>query len=172
MAPRNFRAIVFLLLSSSCAYGYAGKEAKKRSEREYKPTVKVTVREAEEDPDEKEPDEPPPEPKKPESPCGTPTFQIFYYTGSTQVVKTVDCKQRSVVDIAQTEIPSATYENQQSAGLPEASWYLLVDPKGQRADVLNNSQLLKLSREFSIEYYGRDTARDLLVYLYQQEDVQ
>ena len=169
MAPRITSVLILIVALSSCAYGYAGKEAKRRSEREYKPTVKVTINEN--DKKEEQQDEPEPA-KQPESPCGTPTFAIHFYSGSTEVTKTVDCTRRSVVDVKRSEIASGAYADHQAAGLPEESWYLLVDPKSTRDGYLNNAQLLKLSREFAIEYYGRDTSRDLLVYLYQQDDVQ
>lgn len=177
MAPRlPWFALLVAFAFSGCAYGYAGKEGKRRSEREYKPRVKVvTIKESPDDEDPKPDEDKPDKPDKPDavtSPCGTPTFEIFYYSGSTQVTKTVDCLRRSIVDVKRTPIGESAYSEAQSAGLPEGSWYLLVDPKGGRGDFLNNAQLLKLSREFSIEYYGHDTSRDLLVYLYQQEDVQ
>ncbi len=168
MAPKLIQLLLFTIATSGCAYGYAGKEAKRRSEREYKSNVKVvTIKEAPDEPD--EPD--PPKPTEPESACGRPTFEIFFYTSTSQLTKTVDCDKRTVVDTQNTTIHEAAYAEAQSAGLPEAVWYLLVDPKGARPNYLNNAQLLKLSRGFSIDYYGRDAARDLLVYLYQQEDV-
>lgn len=168
MSSRIRIVLALFFVASSCAYGYAGQEGKRRTEKENNPSVKVVeIKEGPAD-DEKEPE---PEPK-PESPCGATTFHIFYYTDSTQVTKTVDCMQRAVVDIQRTPIGETTYVDARAAGLPESSWYLVVDPKGIRANFLNNAQLLKLSREFSIEYYGRDSSRDLLVYLYQQEDVQ
>lgn len=171
MAPRIALFILALFVHTACSYGYAGREGQRRSEREYKPTVPVvTINEDPDDADAKPTK--PAEPAEPESPCGRATFEIFYYTGSTQVTKTVDCLRRSVVDVKRGDIPEDTYARAQSSGLPEASWYLLVDPTGEQPTFLNNAQLLKLSRQFSIDYYGRDTTRNLLVYLYQQEDVQ
>ena len=162
--------LIAAILFSGCAYGYAGKEAKRRSEREYKPTVRViTVKEEPEEPKEK------PKPVEPDpnaSPCGRPTFDIYFYSASRQAKKTVDCARRAVVDVKEGEFDGTTQAEARAANLPEGSWYLLVDPKGARPAYLNNAQLLRLSREFSIEYYGRDVRRDLLVYLYQQEDVQ
>lgn len=172
VSPLLHTSIVVWLLSG-CAYGYAGKEGKRPAEREYEPSVKVvTVKDdpGDEAADDTEPPQPPP--AEPESPCGTPTFEIFYYSGTTQVIKTIDCIKRTIVDVQRTPIAQDAYSRAQADGLPEESWYLLVDPRGTRAGVLSNAQLLKLSRVFAIDYYGRDTGRDLLVYLYQQEDVQ
>lgn len=156
------------VLLSGCGYGYAGQEGNRRSQREYKQSTRViTVREQPPEPVKPEPE---PEPE-PESPCGTPTFDIFFYQASNQVKKTVDCERRAVVDTQQTPLAQASYASAREAGLPESTWYLLVDPKGQADGVLTNAQLLKLSREFAIEYYGKESSRDLLVYLYQQDDV-
>ena len=58
-----------------------------------------------------------------------------------------------------------------------AAWTLLggdgAPRHGGRYDVLAGdiSRNLKLSRHFSIEYYGRDASRDLLVYLFQQPEL-
>jgi len=160
-----------LALTTACAYGYAGKEGKERtSERRTKPSVTVvTVKES--------PDEPDDEPEKsvvakadePESPCGVRTFQIHYYTNSSHVTKTVDCIARSIVDSQEAAMGEGRYADARSAGLPEGSWYILVDPKGVRGDYLDNANLLQLSRQFRIDYYGRDAGRDLLVYLYNDD---
>ena len=164
----SIRLTLLIMFASGCAYGYAGQEGKTRAERQYKPTVKVvTVEEAPDDePEEETKNE---EPAAVESPCGTPTFEIFYYSSSSKVQKTIDCSQRTVVRTNETTLGEAAYASAQSSGLPESSWYVLVDPKGVRSEYLNNAQLLKLSRQFTIEYFGRDAARDLLVYLYQDE---
>ena len=162
--------LVLLVALSGCAYGYAGQEAKTRTEKEVKPSVKVV--EVKEDPDDEGGDTDETEttePAEPESPCGTRTFDIFYYTSSTRVTKTLDCVERSVANVERTPMGETTYIDAQAAGLPEGSWYLLVDPKGVRANYLNNDQLLRISREFEIEYFGRDSERGLLVYLFQEE---
>lgn len=168
---RNLLLALFAL-ASACAYGYAGQEGKERATDVQKnPTVKVvTVKDAPaEKKDEQEPAKKTVESAKPESPCGVPTFQIYYYTNASRVTKTIDCTARKIVDVQESPMAEANYAEARSAGLPEASWYVLVDPKGLRADYLDNANLLKLSRQFQIDYYGRDSGRDLLVYLYNDD---
>lgn len=160
-----------LLTTMSCAYGYAGQEAKTRTDPrdETKTNTRVVTMKEKDDGDEKKPDDDPPEPEKNTSPCGIPSFEIYYFTGSTKVTKTIDCAERAVSDIQRTPMGETTYVDAKAAGLPEGTWYILVDPKGIRANYLNNDHLLKLSREFEIEYFGRDASRDLLVYLFKEE---
>ncbi len=156
------------LITCSCAYGYAGKEGKRVEEPQTKTSVKVvTVEETESTVVEETPavEEPP----GPQSPCGVRTFQVEYYDPSKRQVKTIDCVTRSVVDSREEPVLEARFAEWKSAGLPDSQWYVLVDPKGARPSYLDNSTLLKLSRQFSIDYYGRDASRDLLVYLYQEE---
>lgn len=164
------------LLLSGCAYGYAGQEGQRREEPEQKTNTRVVeVREGP-DPNEEQEEEGGDqdatafeESTQAESPCGVRVFDIFHYSGSTQVKKTVDCLDRAITDVQRTPMKEASYVDARAAGLPEDTWYILVDPKGVRADYLNNAQLLRLSRQFEIEYFGRDASRDLLVYLYQDD---
>jgi hypothetical protein len=172
MMKRRIPLILCLLLTG-CAYGYAGQEAKTRTDPRDQPkksnvrVVEVSEKEKEASDDETAGEAPPP--AEDTSPCGVDTFDIYYFTGSTQVTKTIDCIERKVTNVNRTPMGETTYVDAKAAGLPEGSWYILVDPKAIRANYLNNDHLLKLSREFEIEYFGRDASRDLLVYLFKEE---
>lgn len=160
-------------VTASCAYGYAGSEGKKRStEKHVNQSVKVVeVKEQDEEADgEEEPErDAPTETTEAASPCGVETITLFYYTSSIRKTKSLDCASRTTANVEETAIASSAFDEARKAGLPEGSWYLLVDPKGARPDFLNNDQLLKISRRFTIEYFGRDSARDLLVYTFDEQ---
>ncbi len=159
-------ACLFVLLQASCAYSYAGKEGKVRSEPRREQDTRVV--ELKTDPAvEQAPEQE--EPIKSTSPCLAPTLALHYFDATTQVVRTLDCTSRKFANISRTPLGESTYQDRRSAGLPEARWYFLVDPTGTKADYPNNDVLLKVSQNFKIEFYGRETGKGMLVYLFLEE---
>ncbi len=155
--------LVFVLAATqfACAYNYAGKEGKVRTEpkKDQNPQV-VTL--------DKDKDQQPP-PAADDSPCGIKQFAVHFYNSTTSMTRTVDCAKRTVVSVDRAPMGESIYNSQKMSGLPEDRWYIEVDPKGLRAAFLNNQQLLKLSREFNIEFHGRDSDRGLLIYIFLED---
>lgn len=172
MSPRLSITLVCLTLVpflSGCAYGYAGQKGRDRVEPTEETNVAVVEVKETEVPEESEPTAEPAEPTAPESPCGVDTFDIHFYGDGAHVTKTIDCVSRKIVDVSRTPMAESQFMQARAAGLPEAAWYILVDPRGNRQDILDNTALLKLSLVFQIDYFGRDTSSDLLVYLYDDQ---
>lgn len=167
MSPRLSIALAVLALSG-CAYGYAGQKGRDRVEPTEETNVAVVEVKKTDAPEEDEAAEAE-APPTPESPCGVDTFDIHFYSDGAQVTKTIDCVSRKIVNVSRTPMAQSHYMKARAAGLPEAAWYILVDPKGTRGDTLNNTALLKLSLVFEIDYFGRDANSELLVYLYDDQ---
>ncbi|MEZ4462355.1 MAG: hypothetical protein R3E66_22045 [bacterium] len=156
--------IFIMFLASSCAYNYAGKEGKVAPEpRETQDSRVVELK--------TEPEVVVEDPPKvvSNSPCSTPTIDLQFFDASTQVVRTLDCNTRKFLNVKRTPLGETTYQERRASGLPEARWYFLVDPTGTRTNYPNNDVLLKVSQNFKIEFYGRETGKGLLVYLFLEE---
>lgn len=168
-------------LASSCAYDYAGQESKAVAEKE--PVVKPEVVELEGAPTSTQQVEPAadsqpadsqqtnspqsdPQQAEPSSPCGVESFTIARFTPEGRVAKTIDCVQRKVVRVEREPMGHSQLVEARQAGLPEGTWYLLVDPKGLRAKFLSNAELIELSKQFEVEYVGKDRRRNLAIYEY------
>lgn len=145
----------------ACAYNYAGKEGKVRTEPKKDQNTQVVT--LDKDKEDAAP------PKTDDSPCGVKQFPVHFYNATTSMTRTVDCVERTVVNVDRAPMGESIYNNQKTSGLPEDRWYIEVDPKGLRAAFLNNQQLLKLSREFNIEFHGRDADRGLLIYIFLED---
>ncbi|MFB6373283.1 MAG: hypothetical protein ABEN55_09260 [Bradymonadaceae bacterium] len=100
------------------------------------------------------------------SPCGIETFEIHYFDDSTQVTKRIHCARRKVVSVKRSPMTQKKLRSAEQSGLPEGTWYVLVDPKGVRSSFLTNDQLIRISREYDLQFLGRDESRDLLIYEY------
>ena len=180
-------AIAFVVLivgtggsGSGCAWGYAGQEGEKEKTNNVKGDpnlVEVDDEDDEEDEDDEaserqsdavdsEDGDDPTAEADAQSPCGIRTFEVHYFDSSTQVTKQIDCTQREVVSVNRSPIGQQKLRSAEHAGLPESTWYLLVDPKGVRSKFLTNDQLIKISQEFKIQFLGRDEKRNLLIYEY------
>ncbi|QDG54177.1 hypothetical protein FIV42_26570 [Persicimonas caeni] len=103
---------------------------------------------------------------EPSSPCGVDTFTITRYSPEGRVAKTIDCVERRVVNVKREPMGHSQLVEARQAGLPEGNWYLLVDPKGLRAKYLSNAELIKISKQFDVEYVGKDRQRNLAIYEY------
>ncbi len=161
-------ACLLLILQTSCAYNYAGKEGKVRSEPRRGQDTRVV--ELKTDPAEEAAAKlAEQEQVVSTSPCLVPTLDLHYFDATSQVVRTMDCTTKKFVNVARTPLGESTYQERRSAGLPEARWYFLVDPSGTKANYPNNDVLLKVSQNFKIEFYGRETGKGMLVYLFLDE---
>lgn len=152
---------------SACAYNYAGKEGKTRTEarKTQQDTAVVTL---ETQPEPAVVVEEPPK-NEPASPCIVKTFDLYYFDASTQITRTLDCTTRQIVNVSRTPIGETTYQERREGGLPESKWYFMVDPSGTRGNYPNNDVLLKLSQMFKIEFYGREASKNLLVYVFLED---
>ncbi|MBA2661476.1 MAG: hypothetical protein H0U74_04230 [Bradymonadaceae bacterium] len=154
-----------LLVSASvsgCAWGYAGREGRSASEPSPGQTTDaemVTINH-EDPPRQSEPKEEP----KASSPCGLPTVDIYFYNPTTRVVKTLDCVERTVVNVLRTPIGQTAFQEARAANLPEDTWYVLVDPQGLRSNYLSNQNIVEMSQHFEVRFLGRDLTHDLLIY--------
>lgn len=160
----------FLLLFTvcvlcGCAYSYAGKDGKTREEESIRQDVKVV--EIKKDEKEKKNDslKPMQTSKVSDSPCGIAKFSIFFYEKGSRVEKVIDCKARKVVETKQDGFETALYDDAQASNIPAKTWYFLVDPHGNQTTV-TNEHLIKLSREFQIEFFGRHEKKNLLIYTF------
>lgn len=100
------------------------------------------------------------------SPCGQRTFEIHSYDESTRTTKRIDCRHRKIVSVNRAPIDEEQLEAAERAGLPKSTWYVLVDPKGQRPEYLTKDRLMQIQREFDLRFLGRDDRRQLLIYEY------
>lgn len=167
---RSIPTLLLPLLLVGCANGYAGQEGRQRKDPQQETNVRVVeVKDAPSSTNGATDDAAEKPPAKAESPCGVDTFDIHFYGDGAHVTKTIDCVSRKIVDVSRTPMAESQFMQARAAGLPEAAWYILVDPRGNRQDILDNTALLKLSLVFQIDYFGRDTSSDLLVYLYDDQ---
>ena len=165
-----------LLVPTGCAYNYAGQEGdeeeQKQTATEDPNVVQIEEKESSDRSSDDSDDAPDGQEeeaasKEPDSEsCGVELFKIYYYDASTQITKKIDCDHREVVSVNRSPISQTKRQSADSSGLPEQTWYLLVDPKGIRAKFLTNDELVKISREFNIQFLGRDQTRNLLIYEY------
>lgn len=158
---------------ASCAWGYAGKPTEKSAETKEKDDPNVVEVDEQEGSSADEQTSEKADQKDgrnsdagEESPCGVEDFEVHYFDASTRVTKKIDCVEREVLSVNRSPISRKQLRTAKDAGLPEDTWYLLVDPKGLRAKFLTNDQLIKISREFDIQFLGRDEQRNLLIYEY------
>jgi hypothetical protein len=155
-----------LALASACAWGYAGEEGKVHVEQQPEANTKVVEFDdsspADQQPVVRESDES--QITEPESPCGVSTFVIRRYDLDGVVEKTIDCVERKAVSVKRMPMSDDQFSEARASGLPEGTWYLLVDPKGLRSKYLSNAELIKISKHFSVEYVQKDRQRNLLIY--------
>ena len=162
---RFFLSICFLF--TSCAYGYAGQEGKQRSEETIRQDVKVVeVKKVETKPVDDKTAPVRTSKMDPDSPCGISRFSIYFYERGSRVEKVIDCKARKVVDTKREGFEPALYEEAVASNIPQQTWYFLVDPHGGGNAELSNDHLIRLSREFQIEFFGRHEKRNLLIYTF------
>lgn len=155
-------AVIF----SGCAYNYAGQESKPRSQAKPQQDAQIVTLEQGED----QVQQPIAEPEvAPEYPCVVKTLDVQYYDATSLVTRTIDCQTKQVVNVARVPMGETTHQERREEGLPEGRWYFLVDPTGTRANYPNNAALLKVSQIFKIEFYGRESSKGLLVYLFLEE---
>lgn len=157
--------ILALLPSTDCAYNYAGQEGKVHNDPREPQDSRVVELKAE-PVAEIAPD---PEPPKTNSLCIIQTLDLHFYDAAAQLTRTLDCTTKKVTQVHRTPLPQATYEAKRQAGLPEGRWYFLVDPTGTQTTYPNNDVLLKVSQNFKIEFFGRESGKGLLVYLFLEE---
>ncbi len=166
----HYRNLILpLLVATGCAYGYAGQEGKNRTKRPEADNVKVVS--VEEDADKQNSNEPveelPTEPVEPEgSPCGVETFVVEQYAPDALMRKTLDCRSRDLVNLERVPLSDSAFQRMKTSGLPVGKWYILVTPKSVKDGVLNNDNLLQMSREFELDYHGRESTEGRLVYLF------
>ncbi len=162
---RSAVVAALILFLSGCAYNYAGNEGKVRKEPvERTQTEVVELKQTSTPADEAR------EALEPESTskCGIEVFTTYYYDATTQVERQVRCDDKTVVEVKRKPLGESLYTDRKKLGYPEETWFILVDPRGVKAAHLNNDHLLKLSREFRIEFHGR-AADGLLVYLFHEK---
>lgn len=152
---------------TGCAYNYAGQEGKTR------PKVQTTQQDAQVVTLEGEKEASPVVEQSPDvlpdSPCLIKTLDVQFFDASSQVTRTIDCQTRQVVNVTRVPMGETTHQERRADGLPEGRWFFLVDPTGTRANFPNNAALLKVSQVFEIEFYGRESSKGLLVYLFLEE---
>ena len=164
------RSILLLTMClSSCAYSYADKQSEAETATTPAPSTKVVTLKEDPNATEKAAKEKA-EDAKPiansTSPCGVPEFKIHFFDANSRIEKTIDCVTKLVVDTKRTDVEPANFDTQRSDNLPPKTWYLLVDPAGADRTQINNQNLLKLSQQFHIEFFGRHERKNLLVYTY------
>lgn len=158
---------VALVAAAGCASGHAGQSSAESSPGDDRQTDEP----ASESPDagrtdtQTNIDRPGGSPTK-SSPCSVETFQLHFFDDSTRITQTVDCDEREVVEVRRSSFDKKRREVAEKAGLPRNTWYLLVDPRGLRANFLSDQQVVQLSREYELRFLGRDTERGLLIYEY------
>lgn len=158
------RLILYILAFalSGCAYSYAGQDGKSRDESSKKQDVKIVEVKPAENPQETEPE--PVTNLDPDSKCGIARFSIHFIEETATREKVIDCETKAVVETKQPG--PANYEQAVASNLPTKTWYFLVDPHGAGATELNNDHLIKLSRQFEIEFFGRHQTKNLLIYTF------
>lgn len=157
------------LITSGCAYNYAGQEGKNRQKRPDPKNVEVvSVEEDEEAKRDTETDESvPTDPVEPEaSPCGVEKFDVHQYAADGLMKKTIECRSGDTVDVERVPLSDNAYQRMKDDGYPPGKWYIVVEPRSVADGVLNNDHLLQMSREFEIDYFGRIDGGDQLVYLF------
>lgn len=158
----RFAALGLVFLLGGCAWGYAGKETKS-TETTTQPddggVVVVTLKKRDQTTQRDK--------ATIDSPCGIDKFKVSKFNEETMTSHLIDCQSKAVVDTSDVSMtqPSSTLV---SAGYPKDKWYVVVDPSGESEEI-GNTVLLKLSREFDIEFYGQDTNSGMLVYLFLDE---
>jgi hypothetical protein len=162
-------SIFICIVATGCAYGYAGQEGKNRAKRPDPKNVRVVEvddREGSTTPD-NEADEPiPVEPEPESSPCGVETFVVEQFSPEGALRKTIDCRTRSLADVERVPLSDNAYQTRKNNGYPVGKWYIVVDPKSVADGVLNNDNLLQMSREFELDFHGRDSESGKLIYLF------
>lgn len=159
---------------SACAWSYASQrdEPGSKKKREAEPKVVDVPGPSEDDSSKRKPsaapDGPDAGPREPVQ-CAVETFDVHFYDESERVTKRISCKHREVVDVQRSAVTEAQLKVAREAGLPEETWYILVDPEGTRSKFLSRQELLEVSREFDVQFLGRDAERQLLIYEYRAD---
>lgn len=164
LLKNSFWILLLVFALAGCAYNYAGNEGKVRKEPVQNTQSKVVELQKGTNAEEPEVEQVP----ESTSPCGIEQFSTYYFDATTQVERTIDCASKTVVEVKRKPLGESLHSDRKSLGYPEDSWYILVDPRGVKAAYLNNDHLLKLSKEFRIEFHGR-AKNGLLVYLFHEE---
>lgn len=166
--------IAAFVLTPACAYNYAGSEGKVQKDPRPRQSVEVVkLKEAEEskEPDKDQPPDDAPAPTTTadaDSPCGVEHFTVFEFSSTREVQTVVDCESKRVVSRDESRIAGTPFARRRARGLPKDQAYILVDPYGKTDGILTNDHLLKLSREFEIEFYTK-TQDGLLIYLFHED---
>lgn len=160
--------VCLALWMTGCAYNYAGREGRTFTDERTAPpaptqVVSVQVPEEERARLAAQREE---ESRR----CAVATFDIHYFDPTTRITKTIDCNERTVVNVSRTPMGRTFYQEALEAKLPPETWYLLVDSRGERPALLNAQQLTQVSERFSVKLHGRDLSQDLLVYEYLDEE--
>lgn len=175
-AARGCRSrLVALALTASivvlqgCAYGYAGREGKVVTEQRSATPVEVVKFEDPEAARATNGAEQAERRGAAASPCGVRFFDVHYYSPTTRIVKTIDCVDRTVTNLMRSPVGQTYLQEARAANLPQEIWYVLVDPQGLRSIYVPNEHINRIAQHFRLEFVGRDTVNDLLVYKYLEE---
>lgn len=155
---------ICLIALSGCAYGYADQEGKPYKSQTYttpKRTEVVRMEKKEAQPGAEQAEGSPAKPA-----CGVDTFEIHFYSPTSRITKTVDCAERKIVQIQRNPMGDGSLQQAREAGLPEETWYVLVDPDGLRANYLSNAEFIEIAGEYDLDFLGKYQKEDLLIYEY------
>lgn len=164
--PNSLKYLVLvgtLCVLSSCAWEYAGRDG-------HVPTQKKTTPDSRrlqaDQPDEVAASGDDAASSKQESLCATPTFTIERFTPQSRIHKQIDCATGEVVQTKRVPMTDSRLRQARADGLPEDTWYVLVDPSGLRTRFLDNDALVQLAQRFELRFLGKDDQRDLVIYEY------
>jgi hypothetical protein len=166
-AARLIRAALLLglsvLISTGCAYNYAGEDAPDRhySEEKSDDARVVKVKQADESTVKTSREQ---KAKSPDSPCGVETFEVHRYDPEKHMTRTVDCRTKEVVKVERKPLGQTQLDTLRDRGHPEDAWYLLVDPEGLRSNYVNNVELMKMRKHFELAFEGKDRREELMIY--------
>lgn len=164
-----FAAMLAAVYTSACAWGHANQSEENRRPDDRNAESAVTRAKPGADDGERPGPATPARPESRDEPidCTVETFAVHYYDEDERVTKQISCEDREVLGVQRAALGAEQRRVAREAGLPGETWYLLVDPEGAHPDVLDRRELLEISREFDVQFIGRDAERGLLIYEYQ-----
>lgn len=164
--PRSLKYLALvgiLCVLGSCAWEYAGRDGNVPAEKETAPHSRPAHAEQ---PEQVSKGGDHAAGTARQSSCTVHAFTIERFTPESRVEKQIDCASGEVVQTKRVPMTSTQLQQARAAGLPEDTWYVLVDPSGLRTRFLDNDALVQLAERFELRFLGKDGERDLIIYEY------